>query len=290
MTASATPDGPSETATPAHYAPAASGRTPTPLAQQAADTIRQRSGVSGIDRAVVLGSGWGASADRLGTTLATLPAAEVPGFHVSGVPGHAGTLQIVQTASGRRVLLIAARTHLYEGHGVDAVVHGVHTAAALGAGSIVLTNGCGGIDPSLAPGSPVLISDHVNLTGTSPLSGPTFVDMTDVYSPRLRAAVRERHPQMREGVYAQFRGPQYETPAEVRMARAIGADLVGMSTALEAIAARALGLEVLGLSLVTNAAAGVSAQPLSHAEVIQAGRDAAPQLTELLAEILENIV
>jgi purine-nucleoside phosphorylase len=172
---------------------------------------------------------------------------------------------------------------------VRAVAHGVRTAAAAGCRAVVLTNGCGGLDPAWPPGTPVLISDHINLTGLSPLEGPTFVDLTDLYSPRLRALCREVEPGLPEGVYALFRGPQYETPAEVRMAGILGASLVGMSTGLEAIAARQAGVEVLGISLVTNAAAGTSAAPLDHAEVVAAGKAAAQRCGGLLAEVVPRI-
>ncbi len=169
------------------------------------------------------------------------------------------------------------------------MVHGVRTAAATGASTIVLTNGCGGLNAAWAPGTPVLIGDHLNLTATSPLEGATFVDLTDLYSARLRAVAREVDPGLDEGVYVQFRGPHYETPAEVRMAARLGGDLVGMSTTLEAIAARHAGLEVLGISLVTNLAAGISPTPLSHEEVLEAGRAAGPRISALLAEIARRI-
>ena len=172
---------------------------------------------------------------------------------------------------------------------MEPVVHGVRTAAAAGATAIVLTNGCGGLNPAWLPGTPVLIRDHINLTGATPLRGATFLDLTDAYSPRLRALAREVDPSLEEGVYVQFRGPQYETPAEVRMAAAIGGDLVGMSTTLETIAAREAGMEVLGISLVTNAAAGISPTPLAHAEVIEAGRAAGPRLGALLAGLVEKL-
>jgi len=188
----------------------------------------------------------------------------------------------------KNVLFFAGRTHYYEGRGVDAVVHGVRTAAAAGCTVLVLTNGCGGLNPDWAPGTPVIISDHLNLTATTPLVGANFVDMTETYSRRLRDIARSVDPDLDEGVYAQFPGPQYETPAEVRMAGILGADLVGMSTVLEAIAARAAGLEILGLSLVTNAAAGLTGEALHHAEVLQAGKDAATRLSDLLSRILER--
>src|SRR5690606_24294795 len=151
---------------------------------------------------------------------------------------------------GKRALVIGARTHYYEGHGVRRVVHSVRTAAAAGASVMVLTNGAGGIREHWTPGTPVLISDHINLTADSPLEGATFVDLTDLYSTRLRDVARSVAPDLDEGVYVQFRGPHYETPAEVRMARTIGGHIVGMSTALEAIAAREAGMEVLGFSLI----------------------------------------
>ena len=188
--------------------------------------------------------------------------------------------------SGRRALVIGARTHFYEGHGVRRVVHSVRTAAATGARIMILTNGAGGIRPHWTPGTPVLISDHINLTAASPLEGATFIDLTDLYSRRLRDLARTVEPTLDEGVYTQFRGPHYETPAEVQMAKAIGGHIVGMSTALEAIAARQAGMEILGFSLITNAAAGISPEPLSHAEVLQAGRDAEPTISALLARVV----
>jgi purine-nucleoside phosphorylase len=181
--------------------------------------------------------------------------------------------------------VLTGRTHLYEGKGVDQVVHGVRSVAAAGAKIIVLTNGCGGLNRDWPPGTPVLIRDHINLTGETPLSGPAFIDLTEAYSSRLRDLARTVEPTLPEGVYVQFHGPQFETPAEVRMAGILGADLVGMSTTLEAIAARAAGLEVLGLSLVTNLAAGISPEPLHHEEVLEAGRQAAPRLRKLLGGI-----
>ena len=193
------------------------------------------------------------------------------------------------TAQPAHALVFLGRTHLYEGHGVDAVVHGVRTAAAAGCRTVVLTNGAGGLDPAWSPGTPVLISDHVNLTATSPLNGARFVDLTDLYSSRLRDLAREVDATLDEGVYVQFPGPHYETPAEIAMVRAIGGRLVGMSTALEAIATREAGLEVLGLSLVTNLAAGVGDQPLDHEEVLAAGRASTGRMGELLAGLLPRL-
>ena len=263
---------------------------PLDIAQAAADVVRQRTGVDRHEIALVLGSGWSGAAGLIGDVIAEIPAADVPGFVASPVAGHSGTLRSIRLRnSAKHAFIIGARTHLYEGLGVRQVVHGVRTAAALGAKTLVLTNGCGGLNPDVAPGTPVLISDHINLTATSPLEGATFVDLTDLYSTRLREVARTVDGTLSEGVYVQFRGPHYETPAEVQMAKVIGGDLVGMSTALEAIAAREAGLEILGLSLVTNLAAGVSPTPLSHEEVLAAGTAAGPRIADLLARIVERL-
>lgn len=259
---------------------------PFAVAAEAAAEIARRSGVARHDIALTLGSGWAATAGLIGETVSEIPAELVPGFSAPALSGHGGTLRSIRLADGRHALVIGARTHYYEGHGVRRVVHSVRTAAAAGAGTMILTNGAGGINPEWVPGTPVLISDHINLTAASPLEGATFVDLTDLYSARLRAVAREVDPGLPEGVYCQFRGPHYETPAEVRMAGIIGGDICGMSTALEAIAAREAGMEVLGLSLITNAAAGISASPLSHAEVIAAGAAAEPRIASLLARIV----
>ena len=262
---------------------------PAEVAAAAAARLAELTGAERHDVALVLGSGWAPAGDLLGTTLATVDNTDLPGFRAAAVAGHTGTVRSVRIGDGdRRALVFGTRTHFYEGRGVRAVVHGVRTAAAAGCRTIVLTNGCGGLDPRWAPGTPVLISDHINLTGASPLEGATFVDLTDLYSARLRALCREVEPGLDEGVYVQFRGPHYETPAEVRMAGVLGGSLVGMSTALEAIAARAAGMEVLGISLVTNLAAGISATPLDHAEVIAAGRAAAQRVGAMLAEVVRR--
>ncbi|MEE2521677.1 purine-nucleoside phosphorylase [Pseudarthrobacter sp. J75] len=262
---------------------------PFEAARAAADHIAQETGVDQHDVALVLGSGWSGAADLVGETTAVLSADEVPGFHAPAVEGHVGTIRSVLTRDGKRALVLGARTHYYEGKGVRAVVHGVRTAAAAGCKTLVLTNGCGGLNEAWEPGTPVLISDHINLTATSPLEGATFVDLTDLYSSRIRALAREVDPSLAEGVYAQFSGPHYETPAEVQYAKRIGADLVGMSTALEAIAGRHAGMEVFGISLVTNLAAGISPVPLSHAEVLDAGQTAAARISKLLAEIIGRL-
>jgi purine-nucleoside phosphorylase len=263
---------------------------PFEVAAAAADVIRERTGGAAHDVALVLGSGWGQTGDLIGDTLETIDNGDVPGFGKAAVAGHSGVMRSVAIGdTGRRALVYGTRTHFYEGRGVRAVVHGVRTAAALGCRTIVITNGCGGLREEWGAGTPVLLSDHINLTAHSPIEGANFVDLTDVYSPRLRAIAKEIDPGLDEGVYVQFRGPHYETPAEVRMARIIGGDLVGMSTSLEAIAARQSGLEVLGISLVTNAAAGISKTPLSHEEVLEAGQAAAERCGRLLAAVVERI-
>jgi purine-nucleoside phosphorylase len=279
------------TTPPAHRLDLADPATdPFDVAQAAAERLAERTGAERHDVALVLGSGWAPAGDLLGETLAEIPSTDLPGFSAAAVAGHHGVIRSVRIGdTDRRALVFGSRTHFYEGKGVRAVVHGVRTAARAGCSTIVLTNGCGGLNPAWVPGTPVLISDHINLTASSPLEGATFVDLTDLYSPRLRHLCREVEPDLDEGVYVQFRGPHYETPAEVRMARTIGGDLVGMSTALEAIAARHAGLEVLGISLVTNLAAGISAQPLDHAEVIEAGRAAAERCGRMLADVVRAI-
>ncbi|GAA2530406.1 purine-nucleoside phosphorylase [Microbacterium mitrae] len=262
---------------------------PFEIAAQAAADIARLTGVDHHDIALTLGSGWGKAADLIGETVATIPATEVTGFSRPALAGHVGTIRSVRTPDGKNVLVIGARTHYYENHGVRRVVHSVRTAAATGAKIMVLTNGAGGIKETWNPGQPVLISDHLNLTADSPLEGATFIDLTDLYSARLRAIARTVDPSLDEGVYTQFRGPHYETPAEVQMAKTIGGHIVGMSTALEAIAAREAGMEVLGLSLITNLAAGIQQTPLSHEEVIEAGKTAEPIISALLAKIIEAL-
>ncbi|MGP3535503.1 purine-nucleoside phosphorylase [Microbacterium sp. RD1] len=262
---------------------------PFEVAAQAAADIARLTGVPQHDVAVTLGSGWGRAAELVGETVATVPAIEVTGFSKPALEGHVGTLRSVRTPAGRRILVIGARTHFYEGHGVRRVVHSVRTAAATGAGTMILTNGAGGIRETWRPGQPVLISDHLNLTAASPLEGATFIDLTDLYSRRLRDLARSVDPTLDEGVYCQFRGPHYETPAEVQMAKILGGHIVGMSTALEAIAARQAGMEILGMSLITNLAAGIQSTPLSHEEVLEAGREAEPVISALLARIIEAL-
>ncbi len=262
--------------------------TPSTLAAAAAERLRDLTGVETHDTALVLGSGWLPAADALGETTAELLTTDLPGFAPPAVEGHSGKIRSVR-AGDRRLLVFLGRTHFYEGRGVAAVVHGVRTAAAAGCRTVVLTNGCGGLDESWAPGTPVLIRDHINLTATSPIEGAHFVDLTDLYSPRLRDLCRDVDPSLDEGVYVQFPGPHYETPAEIGMVRAIGGNLVGMSTTLEAIAAREAGMEVLGISLVTNLAAGITGQPLDHEEVLAAGQAAATRMGKLLGQVVPRI-
>lgn len=259
------------------------------IAFDAATKIKQIAKIDSLDIGLTLGSGWAKAADLAGEELASINAAEIPGFHKPSVSGHSGKLRIIKLFSGKTAVVIGARTHFYEGYGVDAVSHGVRVSAALGAKTMVLTNGAGGIKGTWKPGQPVMISDHINLTSNSPLSGANFVDLTDLYSSRIREIALSVDSTLDQGVYVQFPGPHYETPAEVQMAKAMGGDIVGMSTALEAIAAREAGLEVFGMSLITNLAAGIQKTPLSHAEVLEAGAQAEPVIAKLLAEIINRL-
>lgn len=258
---------------------------PVALAAGAARALAAATGTPRHDVAVVMGSGWLPAADALGAPRTQVVATELPGFAPPGVAGHSGQIRSLDVG-GRRVLVLLGRTHLYEGRGVAPVVHGVRMAAAAGCTTVVLTNAAGGLRPDYRVGQPVLIRDHLNLTARSPLVGAQFVDLTDLYSARLRALVQAADPELAEGVYAALPGPHYETPAEIRMLTTLGADLVGMSTALEAIAARAAGAEVLGISLVTNLAAGITGEPLDHAEVLDAGKAAAARMGALLGDLL----
>jgi len=264
-------------------------RDPYEAARDAAKALTARIGGT-PDVALVLGSGWVPAADALGEPEHEFSVTELPGFTAAEAIGHAGKIRsVVLAGSGKRALVFLGRTHFYEGHGVARVVHGVRTAVAAGCSTVVLTNGCGGVNPAFSVGQPVLISDHLNMTASSPIVGANFVDLTDLYSARLRALCKEVDPTLAEGVYVQLTGPHYETPAEIRMVRTLGADLVGMSTALEAIAAREAGAEVLGISLVTNLAAGMTGRPLSAQEVIDAGNAAASRMGVLLRDVLGRI-
>jgi purine-nucleoside phosphorylase len=261
---------------------------PQDVADEAAAALLARTGIDSFDVAVVLGSGWAPAAAELGDPSAVVPMAELPGFTPPSAAGHGGQVLVVHVG-GKRVLVLLGRIHAYEGHDLRHVVHPVRTACAAGARSVVLTNAAGGLRADYSVGQPVLINDHLNLTARSPLVGAKFVDLVDAYSPRLRALARDVDPTLAEGVYAGLPGPHYETPAEIRMLRTLGADLVGMSTVHETIAARAAGAEVLGVSLVTNLAAGMTGQPLSHVEVLEAGRQSATRMGSLLSEVLARL-
>ena len=280
--------------------PPSSPRPQTDPFALAADAARALATATGVDRhdvGVVLGSGWKPAVDLMGDVVADVASTDLPGFPPSTVPGHAGNIRSIVAPGGRRVLAFVGRVHGYEGHQPSAVAHAVRTAHSAGCTAVVLTNAAGGITEGLAVGQPVLIADHINLTGGSPVAGAMpaegvpirFVDMTEAYSPRLRALAREVDPSLAEGVYAGLPGPHYETPAEIRMLRALGADLVGMSTVWETIAARHLGVEVLALSLVTNLAAGLSGAVLDHEEVLEAGRASAEAMGGLLAEVVDRL-
>lgn len=258
------------------------------LADIAAKFIADQTGIGEHDVAIVLGSGWAPAVAALGDPTTTLAMADVPGFVPPSAVGHTG--QVLSLAiGGHRVLVLAGRVHAYEGHDLAHVVHPVRTACAAGARVVVLTNAAGAVCEDFTVGRPVLISDHLNLTARSPLVGAQFVDMVDAYALRLRTLARAVDPGLAEGVYAGLPGPHFETPAEIRMLRTIGADLVGMSTVHETIAARAAGAEVLGVSLVTNMAAGITGEPLSHVEVLQTGAASAARMGSLLADVVARL-
>jgi purine-nucleoside phosphorylase len=247
---------------------------------------------------VILGSGLGGLADSLEDAV-EIPYDSIPGWPVSTAVGHAGVL-VVGSLDGVLVAAMRGRAHLYEGIGADRVVFGVRVLGRLGVRTLVVTNACGGIDVSLEPGRLVLITDHLNLQGASALVGPNddslgprFPDMSDAYDPELRAGAREAAArldlELAEGVYAAWLGPQFETPAEIRFLRAIGASVVGMSTVQEVIAARHMGIRCLGLSVVTNMAAGVLPEKIDHESVLAVGAQAAGSLTSLLRELVPTL-
>ena len=262
--------------------------SPAAVAQEAAIAIRDRTGVDAHDVAVILGSGWAPAVAQLGDPVAVVPMAELPGFVAPTAEGHGGEVLSLHVGA-HRVLVFVGRIHAYEGHELRHVVHPVRAACATGADTVLLTNAAGGLRGDYTVGQPVLISDHLNLTARSPLVGAQFVDLTDAYSPRLRTLAHEIDPTLAEGVYACLPGPHYETPAEIRMLRTLGADLVGMSTVHETIAARAAGAQVLAVSLVTNLAAGMTGQPLSHDEVLDAGRQSATRMGSLLGAVIARL-
>jgi len=266
---------------------------------QAAAFIADATGFPTHDAALVLGSGLGDYAASLPDAI-VIPYADIPGFPVPQVVGHGGSLISAPVADGR-ILVLSGRVHTYEGWSMDEVVFGVRTVIASGAKRVMLTNAAGGVNAAYSPGDLVIIDDHLNLTGRNPLLGPNddrlgprFPDMSTVYTPRLRWELADVFtgigiPPL-EGTYAWFLGPTYETPAEVQMAKTMGADLVGMSTVPEAIAARHMGAEVAGISLVTNLAAGISPTPLSHDEVTETAANAKETFTAVLDAYLPMFV
>jgi len=293
--------------------------SPTPDAVAAAEAVAAASGRASHEVTLVLGSGWSEVVAGLADpgSEVTIPVAGLPGFTAPSAAGHRGTVTSC-LVDGVALLAIAGRTHLYEGLGPEPVVHPAHVAAATGSRVLALTNAAGGLRDGMAVGDLVLLRDHLNLTGRSPLTGPLFVDLVDAYSPALRAAAADAiaaanapanasagapadeapasdtpagtdSARPAEGVYAQMPGPQYETPAEIHMLRTLGADLVGMSTVPETVAARGLGLDVVAMSLVTNLAAGVTGQPLDHTEVLAAGAAGAARLTTALRALVPAV-
>ena len=265
--------------------------------KEAADAIRSRVAEPPAI-GIVLGSGLGDFANTLGDA-ATLPYDQLPHWPASGVVGHEGKL-VVGTLLGRRIAALAGRSHLYEGHDVRAVTFAVRALGLLGIRILILTNAAGGINTAFTQGALMVIDDHLNLMGVNPLVGPNddrfgprFPDMTEVYSTRLRTiadiAGRRINLPLRHGVYVGLLGPSYETPAEIRYLRTIGADAVGMSTVPEALAARHMGLEVLGISCISNMAAGVLPEPLNHAEVLETTRRIRGQFIALLEGVIAQL-
>ncbi len=272
------------------------GAVTSPDPEGAARVLRER--IGGIPEILaVLGSGLGGLAEEVEDPV-SVPFQELPGFPPAGVGGHQGRF-VAGTLEGRRVLVQAGRFHVYEGHAPGVVVAPVRAAAALGVPTLVVTNAAGGVNPDFGPGTLMLIRDHLNLMGRNPLTGPTvgeeprFPDMTEAYDPGLRSLARRTAQALRipleEGVYAAVSGPSYETPAEVRMIGLLGGDAVGMSTVPEVVVARARGMRVLGISLITNPGAGISPTPLSHQEVLEAGREAAPRFQRLMRGVLARL-
>lgn len=268
---------------------------PFEAAEASAARLAELTGTDRHQVAVVLGSGWKPAADRMGDVVAEVPMEALGGFPPAQVEGHGTTVRSIANGE-HRILAFMGRVHLYEGHHPNTVAHAVRTAIRAGCKAVVLTNAAGGLRPGMRPGQPVLVADHVNLTGRTPLLGPNderfgprFPDMTEAYSPRLRELARSVDPTLEEGVYGGFLGPTYETPAEVRMARTLGADLVGMSTVQETIAAVHAGAEVLAISLVTNLAAGLSEELLDHHDVLAVAAESADRMGALVAAIVGRI-
>jgi purine-nucleoside phosphorylase len=264
----------------------------------AKSVIEQATGRAQHELALVLGSGLSGFSSGLPDAI-EVPYEDIPGFPVPKVEGHARSLFSARIGAAN-VLVLAGRVHLYEGWELDEVVFGVRTAIMCGCRTVVLTNAAGATSDNMQPGELVLIEDHINLTGYNPLMGdnderlgPRFPDMTHVYDPGLRQLASDTAQglgmELKQGVYAWFTGPSYETPAEIRMVAGMGGDLAGMSTVPEAIAARHMGARVLGISLVTNLAAGLSSEALSHDEVTDIGAQAKPRFTRLLNALLPKL-
>ncbi len=269
--------------------------SPFEAAEASAAALAAATGVARHDVAVVLGSGWKPAADQMGDVVAELAMTDLGGFPEASVSGHGTTVRSIANGD-HRVLAFMGRVHLYEGHHPNVVAHAVRTAVRAGCRAIVLTNAAGGLRAGMSAGQPVLIADHLNLTGRTPLLGinderlgPRFPDMSTAYSARLRDLARSVDPSLEEGVYGGFLGPTYETPAEVRMARTLGADLVGMSTVVESIAATHAGAEVLAVSLVTNLAAGITEEPLDHHDVLAVAARSAERMGKLIADVVGRI-
>ena len=265
--------------------------------QQAADVLRMRIGAA-PDVGVILGSGLGAFTSVL-QDATSVPYAEIPHWPASAVVGHAGTL-VAGTLSARRVAALSGRAHFYEGHSLQTVTFATRVLGLLGVRTLILTNAAGGINLGFTPGTLMIIDDHLNLMGSNPLIGPNddrfgtrFPDMTEVYSARLRGiaeeAARDRGVAVAHGIYAALHGPSYETPAEIRYLRTIGADAVGMSTVPEAIVGRHMGMDILGISCITNPAAGVLPQPLVHDEVMEVARRVRTRFSALLEATIERV-
>ena len=279
---------------PMAFGPMALGGEAMAAVPTAADVLLRRFGASFPTIAIMLGSGLGGIADRLEGAEA-IPYAHLPGFPRPSVEGHAGRL-VVGRCGGVPVAGLQGRVHVFEGQGTAALASMIRTLAVLGTRLLILTNASGAIDPAIAPGSIAVITDHINMLGTNPLTGPNdddcgprFPDMTAVYDPEMIAVVRGFGSHLVKGVYLATPGPSFETPAEIRAFRALGADLVGMSTVPEAILARHAGLRVLGLSIVTNRAAGLADQPLSHAETLAVAGKAAGALERLLVDAMKEL-
>jgi len=255
----------------------------------------EATGVDRHDVAIVLGSGWKPAADRMGDVAAELPMTELGGFPEASVQGHGTTVRSIANGS-KRILAFMGRVHLYEGHHPNVVAHGIRTAVRAGCSTVVLTNAAGGLRPGMWPGQPVLIADHLNMTGRTPLLGenderigPRFPDMGEAYTPRLRELARSVDPTLEEAVYCGLLGPTYETPAEVRMVATLGGELVGMSTVLESIAAAHAGADLLAVSLVTNLAAGMADEVLAHDDVLAVAAESAERMGGLIAEIVGQL-